>query len=58
LVPRVVASGFSRTYVAIRGIGSCKLKLGLEKRAADDVVSAMALGAMIGPLAAVVGVTF
>jgi len=43
---------------AIRGVGSCKLKLGVEKRDADNVASVMALGPRIGPLAAVVGVAF
>ena len=44
--------------LAIRGIGSCKLKLGVEKRDADNFAYAMALGARIGPLAEVVGVAF
>jgi len=41
-----------------RPVGSCKLKLGVEKRDADNVASAMALGPKIGPLAEVVGVAF
>ena len=39
-------------------VGSCKLKLGVEKRDADNFASAMALGPKIGPLAEVVGVAF
>jgi hypothetical protein len=30
-------------------VGSCKLKLGVEKRDADNVASAMALGPKVGP---------
>src|SRR5215471_17146252 len=39
-------------------VGSCKLKLGVEKRDADNFACAMALGPKIGPLAEVVGVAF
>src|SRR5215471_2614172 len=39
-------------------VGSCKMKLGVEKRDADNFACAMALGPKIGPLAEVVGVAF
>jgi hypothetical protein len=45
----------SSCALAIRRVGSCKLKLGVEKRGADDFAYAMALGPRIGPLAEEVG---
>jgi len=42
---------------AIRGIGSCKLKLGVEKRDTDNIDQLFGLGPKVA-LASVVGVAF
>jgi hypothetical protein len=44
--------------VAIRGIGSCKLKLGVEKRDAGNKIRILALAPTSGVFAAVAVVAF